>query len=220
MSEFFEPPPPRPVEPAEPYVPPPWVGPPRGILPGVVALEMVIAQTEEVAVCVSRLAGYPTGFEFELRTLAAPGHEDLELDPIMFGPHRHGRRGREQELEDDVLRFGVQFADGSKATNVAGFHSPEDPPDAPVMHSGGGGGGGGDWRQTEWVWPLPPPGPLSFVCEWPAAEIPLTRAELDARIVIDAAARAQVIFPDDHSPQSGPGATWSTFAAHRKANGG
>lgn len=156
---------------------------------------MVIAQTEEVAVCVSRLAGYPTGFEFELRTLAAPGHEDLELDPIMFGPHRHGRRGREQELEDDVLRFGVQFADGSKATNVAGFHSPEDPPDAPVMHSGGGGGGGGDWRQTEWVWPLPPPGPLSFVCEWPAAEIPLTRAELDARIVIDAAARAQVIFP-------------------------
>ena len=29
------------------------------------------------------------------------------------------------------------------------------------------------------MWPLPPIGPLFFVCEWPAAGIPLTRVEVD-----------------------------------------
>jgi hypothetical protein len=46
------------------------------------------------------------------------------------------------------------------------------------------------------MWPLPPPGPLSFVCEWPAAGIPLTRAQIDAQALIDASARAQEIFPN------------------------
>jgi hypothetical protein len=46
-------------------------------------------------------------------------------------------------------------------------------------------------------WPLPPPGPLAFVCEWPAAGIAVTRSEIDAQLVLDAADRAQLIFPDD-----------------------
>ena len=69
------------------------------------------------------------------------------------------------------------------------------------MHPGGGGGGGGSWRQTQWVWPLPPPGPVVLVCEWPAMNIPLTRSELDAQTILDAAARAQVVFSDEHLPE-------------------
>ncbi len=200
MSEgFFEPPPPPP-EAAEPEPPPtpPWVSAPQGMLPGVVALELVIAHTDRVAVCVSRLAAYPTGFELELRTVGAPGRRDLDLDPLLFGPHRHRARrsGAEQELPDDMLRFGVQFPDGGKATNTGGFHHQATPPPEPVMHAGGGGGGGGDWRQDLWVWPLPSPGPLLFVCQWPAAGIPISRAEIDAQLVIDAASRARAIFPD------------------------
>ena len=183
------------------------------MLPGVVALELVVARTDQVAVCVSRLAGYPTGFEFELHTIAAPGQRDPDLDPLLFGPYRHRRprAGTEQQLPDDMLRFGVQFADGRRATNTGGFHHSDDPPPGPVMHAGGGGGGGGDWRQSNWVWPLPPPGPVVFVCEWPAVGIPVTSAEIDAQLVLDAASRAQALFPGSGEPPTG-GSGWTSYA--------
>jgi hypothetical protein len=47
-----------------------------------------------------------------------------------------------------------------------------------------------------WVWGLPPPGPLAFVCEWPARGIPETRVEIDAGLVLEAAGRAVAIWPD------------------------
>jgi hypothetical protein len=164
MSDFFEPPPPAPEPPR--YRQPPWVAPPRGTLPGVVAVELLLAQTDKVAVYISRLAAYPSGFEFDVMTVTAPGEDETDFDPMLFGPHSH-RPG--SAAASEMLRIGVQFSDGSKATNTSGFHHGGDPPTGPVMHGGGGGGGGGRWQQTMWVWPLPPPGPLAFVSEWPAA---------------------------------------------------
>ncbi|MGO9883717.1 MAG: hypothetical protein ACLPV4_11965 [Solirubrobacteraceae bacterium] len=199
MSDFFavEPPPPPPKH--EVHRQPPWAGAPHGTLPGVVATELVLAQSERYAVCISRLSAYPTGFEFELLSLASPGDPDSEeLDPMLFGPGRHRARARRGVLDDEFLRIGVQFADGAKATNLPGMrHHRGDEPDGPELNGGGGGGGGGRWRQSEWVWPLPPPGPLAFVCEWPAAGIPVTRKEIDAQLILDAAQRAQVIFAED-----------------------
>jgi hypothetical protein len=197
LNEFFEPPP-KPVAP-EPqrYRRPPWVGAPPGTLPGVVPFERVLAQTDKVAVCVTRLAAYPTGFEFDVVTMTA---DDQDVDPWLFH-HPRLHRGAAGEIPPEMLRLGVQFADGSRATNTAGFHHDPRPPAGPIMHPGGGGGGGGNWRQTQWVWPLPPPGPVALVCEWPAMGIPLTRSELDAQAIIDAAARAQVVFSDEHLPE-------------------
>jgi hypothetical protein len=48
-----------------------------------------------------------------------------------------------------------------------------------------------------WVWGLPPPGPLAFVCEWPAPNIPETRAEMEAGLVLGAGC-AVAIWPDDN----------------------
>jgi len=75
------------------------------------------------------------------------------------------------------------------------------------MQHQGGGGGGSEWRQRLWVWPLPPPGPLTFACEWPAAGIELTLVETDAQLVIDASERAQQLF--EHTAD-GDGASWSS----------
>jgi hypothetical protein len=203
LSEFFEPPP-SPTGPEPPrYRMPPWLGPPRGTLPAVVPLELVLARTDSVAVCVTRLAAFPTGFELDVVTMSAS--EDPELDPLLFLAPHHVHRGAGTEcVPPEMLRVGVQFADGSKATNTRGFHDPEHPPSGPVMHGGGGGGGGGNWQQTFWVWPLPPPGPLVLVCEWPALGIPLTRFEIDAQPILDAATRAQVVFSDAHLPEWPP----------------
>ncbi len=184
------------------------------------ALELVLAQTEKVAVYVLTLLSYPTGFEFDVLTIAADPWND-ELDPMMFGPHRHyalRRGGQEEGIPPELLRIGVQFADGSKATNTAGFHHDQEPPPGPVMHPAGGGGGGGNWHQTQWVWPLPPPGPLSFVCEWPAAGIALTHSEIDAQTILNAASRAQALFPDQQPAQSSPGSGWTSSTIQSTAS--
>jgi len=178
---------------------PPWHGPPRGTVPGVVPVELVIARNEKVAVFVARVAAYPTGFEIELQAISRD--EDDDLDPMLFmqGHFRRTRRG--DEIPTEILRFGVQFADGSKATNTdGGRFDPSGPPNGPVMQEQGGGGGSGSWEQSYWIWPLPPSGPLTFVCEWPAADIPLTRLELDAQAILDTSGRAQVIFSEEHLP--------------------
>jgi hypothetical protein len=199
LNDFFEPPPKAIVPEPQRYRIPPWFGAPRGTLPGVVALERVLARTDKVAVCLTRLAAYPTGFEFDVLTMTADDQEDL--DPLMFHHHHQMHRGMTDEIPPELLRFGVQFSDGSKATNTGGFHNDQNPPEGPIMHPGGGGGGGGSWRQTQWVWPLPSPGRLEIVCEWPALDVPLTRSELDAQLILDAATRAQVIFSDEHLPE-------------------
>ena len=177
----------------------PWFGPPRGTLPAVVPLERVLARTDKVAVCLSRLAAYPTGFEFDVVTLSA--EEDHQLDPLLFPvQHRFHRGSGDERIPREMLRIGVQFADGSKATNTGGFQHSSNPPSGPTMNPGGGHGGGGSWRQTFWVWPLPPPGPLILACEWPAVDIPLTRSEIASQTILDAATRAQVVFSEEHLP--------------------
>jgi len=67
----------------------------------------------------------------------------------------------------------VQFAGGSKAMNVSADRF------------------GGPERC----------GPVPFACEWPASDVRLTRAELDAALVLDAASRAEIAFGDDHLPE-------------------
>jgi hypothetical protein len=163
----------------------------------VLPLELVIAKGEKHAVCISRLAIYATGFTFELVTLAATFDA---IDPMLFGPHaRRGRHpGVQEQLDPQQLRFGVQFSDGRRATNVEGYRHDAGPPGSGIaLHHGGGGSGGRAWHQDMWVWPLPPPGPVTFVCEWPAAGIELTRHELDSALLREAAERAQVIWPED-----------------------
>jgi hypothetical protein len=202
LSDFSEPPAAEP-DAAKPqrYRMPPWFFAPRGTLPGVVAFERVLATSDKVAVCVTRLAAYPTGFELDLVTMSAADQD--EFDPLMF-PHQHVWQGASDEIPPEMMRLGVQFADGSTATNTTAF--PQDrrqPPAGPIMHYDRGGGGGGNWRQAYWVWPLPPPGPVALVCEWPATDIPLSRTELDAQTILNAAERAQVLFSDEHLPLGG-----------------
>ncbi len=217
MDDFFATPPrpPRHHEPQPRYQTPGWLGPPSGVLPGVVEMEVVLARTDVVAICLSGVLAYPTGIAFQLVTMGGPGSEDLDLDPHAFHRRMVRRAQGESEIAPDVLRFGIELPDGRRVTNVA-----DDPfsqmaeasrdedddtgfePKGPVLAERGGGGGGADWQQDMWLWPLPEPGTITLACEWPAAGIPVTRREVDAAPILAAAQRAQVIFefpdpPDD-----------------------
>ena len=185
---------------------PEWAGPPRGWLGGVVPLELLVARSERAAVVATNLTAYPTGFEFRLRVLTRrtePAFDDA------FGPGWRSRRRAGPGLPPELLRYGVEFADGGKAVSVgdggwgtgyAMFDDDEDggeepaAPARPLLTHTSGGGGGRSYALGCWVWPLPPPGPLAFVCEWPALDIPETRADIDAEVLRGSAARAQRIW--------------------------
>ena len=96
-----------------------------------------------------------------------------------------------------LLRLGLQFADGTIATNL-GHHplsfADVTEPTGPVLLERGGGGGGRRYDQKYWVWPLPPAGSLTFVCAWPARNIPESRHEIDADRIREAAGRARYVW--------------------------
>jgi len=64
------------------------------------------------------------------------------------------------------------------------------------------GGGDSSWHFHQWLWGLPPPGPLASACEWPTRQIPVSRAEMDAGLVLEAARRAAAIWPAPEAAQS------------------
>jgi hypothetical protein len=192
--------PPRPI----------WVGPPPNVVGTVVALDppVFLARNEEVAVAINELVAYPQGFELALtvrfRTVgdARSMHMMMGLDP--------GWRRAGGQVPPEMLRFGVEFSDGRKATNLDKRPpwdptQPPPPPPSPVLSPQGGGGGGSTWNQRFWVWGLPPTGSLDFVCEWPARGCPLKRLQIDTSPLLAAASRAVVLWPED--PDGGARAT-------------
>jgi hypothetical protein len=196
---FFEPPPPPPtMAPAEHR--PPWLAPPVNVLPGVVPVELLIARTEDTAVAVTGIRAYPTGFAF---TVSIRLRRPLQQEQTHSGPGILAMLDYLQpsgQVGEAFLRFGVRFADGRKATNLHGIDLPRGRrrPKPPVLtEAGGGGGGERDWDSHQWLWGVPPPGPLAFACEWPVRQIAESQMEIDAQLVLDAAERAVTLWPDD-----------------------
>jgi hypothetical protein len=178
---FFEPPPLRPS--SEPRMPA-WARGPEDMVPGVVPVALLVARTDTHAVLVDGLLVYPTGFDFDLAVRRHPGH------PRRSHHHQH-RWGHD-------LRLEVRFADGRRADNDPRSWSPpprDRAPDPPLLYQSTSGPDGGH----VWLWGLPPPGPLTFACQWPAQQIPPSEVVLDAGLVLAAAARATTLWPDQAS---------------------
>jgi hypothetical protein len=182
VSDFFEPPPPP-----EPRRSNDWEGPPRASVPATVATELIVGRSERAVLYLAAIAAYRTGFEIDLCAVTAPGSG---LDPFGFEPQAASQRSG--ELVPALLRFGLAFVDGSKATNTGAYLSwdeDREQPSAPVLSGRSGAGWADTWLHHFWIWPLPPPGKLEFVCEWPDAGIPLVRTVLDADPILEAAER-------------------------------
>ena len=199
MSTFFEPPPPSREEPE--HLAPPWFGPPEDVIGEAAGEPFVLARTDALALAVWGITAFPTGITFSLaivRRSTDEGYDpDMEMDMAL---HRYWQRRRHQPdlpLPDDVLRFGVEFEDGRKATNLGWGHwdvqQGQEPP-GPVLGHRGGGGGGRSYRQGWWLWPLPPGDRLAFVAEWPAHGIALSRHEIEAGALRRSAEKARPIW--------------------------
>jgi hypothetical protein len=122
-----------------------------------------------------------------------------------------GSRGGAR-LPDKLLRLGVRYADGTKATTIEQRRRStqpfEDPPTGPLL-SWSPGSSGMHGRELGfsgfglWLWPLPPAETFEFAVEWPFGGIELTIAELDGAAIVAAAGRSASYWPDSpHSAES------------------
>ena len=168
-------------------------GPPGNVLGAVFGSRVLIAHGEQAAVSLENILVFRTGVSFTLvATLAASEHDWRDWGGMMA---LHGRTfGKDRpptRIDPELLRFGVRYSDGGRATNVwtdmPGFAGASG---GPVLVSGGGSAGGKQAQSGYWLTPLPPKGPVVFAVEWPAKGIAFTKAELDASAFSDAAEAA------------------------------
>ncbi len=230
MSDFFQPPPSGAVEQAEGGDAPPWTGRPHGAPPGEVLSDLLLSRAERVTLSIAYLDAYPDGFELKIAASTTVAWNKLSREGDEHGPDPFGRHWamegeRSDVLPPELLRVGVQFADGRRATNIGGHDRPVK---GPIMWplTGGARGGGPETsvHQRYWISPLPPAGPVSVVCEWPAVGLALVRHEIDASLILAAAGRARAIFPsgttavrDSHEWRLGTGSdvAWITEGRSR-----
>lgn len=121
---------------------------------------------------------------------------------VYSGMHRWRGGGR---LPDKLLRLGVRFADGTKATTIEQHQcqapASGDPPPGPLL-SWQPGSSGMHGRQLGfsgfglWLWPLPAAETFEFAVEWPFAGIELTIVDLDGTDIVAAARRSTPYWPE------------------------
>lgn len=161
----------------------PWRGVPEDTHGAPLAFSAVVGHSTQGAILVTNVIAYPSGV-----AITVVGTSRLNPSPFMPG------RGR-PHAPFGGIRFGVGLADGSKVTHTFGPPSAE--PAQYRLTMQGGIGGGRMQRISFWMEPLPPPGPMRFVCEWIEAGIEESSVELNAQHLIDAAQRAVPLWPED-----------------------
>ena len=189
MSFFDVPvPPPEPDPPRQPT--PPWLGPPRGLLPGLSAQRAILFRDDKAILIVDHFRVYPTGLSFSLRVILKERKENhREPWGQQFGRLPY-------PLPDDFLRFGIQFPDGWKWTNLLpDMRRPKQEPERHVITNRGTHGGDDSWKTDYWLWQLPTEGPLTFVASWPAYGVAEARATVDGAELRRCAKAAEVIWP-------------------------
>lgn len=83
---------------------------PDGVIPGFAPAGLFLIRTDEIAVAVGSVDGYPNGFEFTV-------HARLRHDQFVWGnsPLDPGADPRTSEHPDQALRLGILYADGRRA---------------------------------------------------------------------------------------------------------
>jgi hypothetical protein len=193
---------------------------PEAVLPGVAPVELVLARTDDVAIAIPVLLAYPNGFELHLAVRLRSPDDGHRLGWALHGGPAPGGL----VTSDEVLRLAVVYSDGRTATNVSTRHRLPGSDGGLVLVPSGGGGGGGRYDATYWVHPLPPPGSVTLICEWPRWGVTETRVEVPAQVFLDASARAVPLWPEPEEevydlepPDAIPGAATASLAAHRSS---
>ena len=189
---FFEIPeldPPKPWRPSAP-----WKRAPEHELGVDLPLGLTLVERDDLRLTLMGAVVYSTGFALWLQFLRRAGDlEDVFQSEMDVRMH-------ESQVTEKFLRFGVEFSDGRQRTNLdeitrEGRGADSHPP--AIYLSGQGHGHAHLGGLTAWIWPLPPPGSLGILTEWPAASVPLIRTEIQTEPIIEASRRSERFWDDD-----------------------
>ena len=182
---------------------PPWAGPP-GLETGVLlAAGQVIARGRHVAVFLPSIHVFSTGCMLDIEIVSRQdGLPEDDWWDLQMSVHRGFRGFQGPRLPDKLLRLGVRFPDGGKATTLdPGQRGRDEPPTGPVLSWWPGGGGTRDRGELGfshfglWLWPVPPAAGFEFAVEWPFGGIAETLVELDGAAIAAAATRPSYYWP-------------------------
>lgn len=180
--------------PAEPE----WQRVPTEFVPQLLPLSVLLERRARVALTLTEVEVYPTGFQFSVSAIRHPEPSDDDHDEHAdFGTFMNHHRGA------DRFRLGLDFGGGVQATNdwPGGGGSRGQAPDA-VLRSLGGGGSGDAMEARFWAWPIPADGDIDVVYAWPICGLDEARFTISGDELRRAAAACEAIWPD--LPSDGP----------------
>ena len=194
---------PPPAPPIRPFVRQPWMSPPDDELGVAVPMQRRVASGAQAVIVLTDCVAYTSGF-----FLGVGIRKKHEPEPVRFP----GARGFSPPRPSDEmsLEVGVRFSDGRETARAGPGQSDavsswyrawsegQDPqaPDGPIIAMGSGGGGGKRWDMRYWVWPLPPDGPVTITCNWPAGGIPGGAVEVDGSAIRRAGRSSENLWSD------------------------
>ena len=197
MRLFGKSPKPGPV-PARLRVHHPW-NPPEAEIPAIVPIDTLrFEQSDQAAVAITGLLAYSQGFEITVIRLIRPGVPGMDEDLPSPRDTPAGRRALADRLMDrQYFQISLQLSDGQ--TVISDGRRGDAEPPGPILQRRGGGGTSHFQQLRWWAWPLPPAGPLEFICQWPTYGITETRVSIDAQLILDAARRSVRPWPGSES---------------------
>lgn len=190
--DFFEQPRRPDPEPEPPHpAPAPWMGPPEAEVGCTIALDPTLVSTPTVAVAVTSVTAWSSGFGVCWTVWARRSMR--HLFDIGDGGRRHG----DDPLPVDGFRYGIDLGAQGRVTSLdrPPWVDSDESPTGPLLWPGGGGGSDRMVSHDTFVWPLPSDD-VSFVVEWRAQGLSLTRMPLDGDAIRAAASRAVRLWPD------------------------
>jgi hypothetical protein len=167
--------------------------PELGVLPAIVPLELILGQSDAVAVLLPELRVYRTRVEWQLIFVAR--NDALAVQHPL--PWAEGMPGppHQREASTPPCELSIRYPDGRHVrATMAGNQAPDEQHLGMSIVSGLGGPGRSVY--SFFIEPLPSPGQVVINCEWPAHDIAPTETRVDAAGIIDAADRAIALWPE------------------------
>jgi len=174
--------------------------PPFDQLPAVAPLSAVLATTDNVAIALICARIFTDGVEFIIeRKIRRKNMSRIDFRNLTqvdrFMPDEENQAAR--------LQYGVLLPDGQKLTSCHSWAEDPHQTQIPPRHSlvtTDGSGGGSDSRYEHhdglWLHPLPPPGLINFVTQWPSGGIKETHTTIDADMILSLASAARPLWND------------------------
>jgi len=161
------------------WLPRPWHTP-QTELPAIVPIDTLpFGPPGHTAIAITGLSAFSSGFEIFITQLVRPDHPGFDPDPVagaISGP----------------LSFEISLRLSDGLTVTTGKSPGDAEPDGPILRRRGGGGTSHYRQMRWWAWPLPPSGPLEFICHLGTIE---SRVVIDAQLILDAARHSVRAWP-------------------------